>query len=52
MSKQFTTAEVAKHKSEADGMWIIIDNGVYDVTGSRDPDPQRLSKRPSLPTLC
>lgn len=31
MSKTFTTAEVAKHKDEKDGMYIIIDSGVYDI---------------------
>lgn len=39
MSKQFTTAEVAKHKTEADGMYIIIDSGVYDVTKFADEHP-------------
>ncbi len=33
MSKSFTTAEVAKHKTDKDGMYIIVDNGVYDITG-------------------
>jgi hypothetical protein len=31
MSKTFTVAEVAKHKDEKDGMYIIIDSGVYDI---------------------
>jgi cytochrome b involved in lipid metabolism len=30
MSKQFTKAEVAQHKDE-NGMYIIIDDGVYDI---------------------
>lgn len=34
MSKQYTTAEVAQHKDEASGMWIIVDTGVYDVTSA------------------
>lgn len=33
MSKSFTTAEVAKHKTEDGGIYIIVDNGVYDITG-------------------
>jgi hypothetical protein len=34
MSKTFTTAEVAKHKDEKDGMYIIIDSGVYDIASA------------------
>src|SRR3569833_350707 len=33
MSKSLTVAEVAKHKDEKDGMYIIIDSSVYDITG-------------------
>lgn len=32
MSTQYTVADVAKHKDESNGMWIIVDNGVYDIT--------------------
>jgi hypothetical protein len=33
-SKTFTVSDVAKHKDEKEGgMYIIIDTGVYDVTG-------------------
>lgn len=32
--KTFTVAEVAQHKDEKDGMYIIIDNSVYDVAGT------------------
>lgn len=32
MSNQYTVAEVAKHKDEANGLWIIVDSGVYDIT--------------------
>ncbi|AEO62351.1 61d4b8ae-2629-4525-8188-6188be29f978 [Thermothielavioides terrestris] len=38
MSKQFTKAEVAQHKGDKD-MYIIIDDGVYDVTGFVDDHP-------------
>ncbi|KXH32126.1 cytochrome b5-like Heme/Steroid binding domain-containing protein [Colletotrichum nymphaeae SA-01] len=33
MSKTFTTQEVAQHKTEKD-MWLIVENGVYDITGT------------------
>lgn len=36
MSKTFTTAEVSQHKEEANGVWIIIENDVYDIT-SKSP---------------
>ncbi|CAN8106031.1 unnamed protein product [Discula destructiva] len=39
MSKQFTTAEVAQHKDESNGMWIIVDTGVYDITNFLDEHP-------------
>lgn len=45
MSKQYTTAEVAQHKDEASGMWLIVDTGVYDVTSTchlRLPSPGAL----------
>jgi hypothetical protein len=32
MSKQYTKAEVAQHKDDK-AMFIIIDDGVYDVAG-------------------
>ncbi|EPS37803.1 hypothetical protein H072_8376 [Dactylellina haptotyla CBS 200.50] len=37
--KQFTPADVAKHKEAGDGMYIIIDDGVYDVTNFVDEHP-------------
>ena len=37
MSKSFTKAEVATHKDEANGIYIIIDNGVYDITSMCPP---------------
>jgi len=34
MSKTFTKAEVAAHKDEKEGgMYIVIDDGVYDISG-------------------
>jgi cytochrome b involved in lipid metabolism len=40
MSKTFTPADVAKHDQKAkDGMYIIVDNGVYDVTNFVDEHP-------------
>ncbi len=35
MSKSFTTADIAKHKSVDDGMYIVIESGVYDITGEQ-----------------
>merc|ERR1711939_976148 len=32
MSKAYTIKDVADHKTAEAGMWIIIDNEVYDVT--------------------
>lgn len=37
MSKTFTKADVATHKDEAAGMYIIIDDGVYNITGTAPP---------------
>jgi cytochrome b involved in lipid metabolism len=34
MSKEFTINEVATHKTADTGMYIVIDNGVYDVTSA------------------
>ncbi|KUJ15880.1 cytochrome b5 [Mollisia scopiformis] len=39
MSKQFSTADVASHKDAESGMYIIIDENVYDVTGFVDEHP-------------
>lgn len=36
MSKQFTVKEVGQHK---DDVWIIVDNGVYDMSGMHAPNP-------------
>lgn len=32
MSETYTIADVQKHKTEADGMWLIVENNVYDIT--------------------
>ena len=34
MSKSFTIAEVAQHKDEKEGMYIVIDGAVYDVAST------------------
>lgn len=39
MSKTITPDEVAQHKTAESGMYIIIDDGVYDVTGFVDEHP-------------
>lgn len=39
MSKQFTPADVATHKDADNGLYIIIDSGVYDVTKFVDEHP-------------
>ena len=33
MSKQFTVKEVGQHKDVKDGLYIIVDNGVYELAG-------------------
>ncbi len=38
MSKTLSVAEVAAHKDENSGMYIIIDENVYDVTSTYDSD--------------
>ncbi|GAB1313925.1 hypothetical protein MFIFM68171_04135 [Madurella fahalii] len=38
MSKQLTKAEVAQHKDEK-GMYIIVDDGVYDIANFLDEHP-------------
>lgn len=39
MSKTFTPADVANHKSADSGMYIIVDDSVYDVTNFVDEHP-------------
>lgn len=38
-SKQFTPADVASHKTAEDGLYIIIDKDVFDVTNFVDEHP-------------
>jgi len=52
MSKQYTKAEVAQHKGE-NGMFIIVDDGVYDVAGMFSPSPCVYSgRRRRTPDVC
>lgn len=30
--QEYTLSDVAKHKSKEKGIWIVLDNKVYDVT--------------------
>ncbi|KAH8671029.1 cytochrome b5-like heme/steroid binding domain-containing protein [Xylariales sp. PMI_506] len=39
MSKSFTKSQVAEYKSEDKGLYIIVDDGVYDVTKFIDEHP-------------
>ncbi|KAJ5707233.1 cytochrome b5-like heme binding domain-containing protein [Penicillium malachiteum] len=39
MSQSFTPADVATHNNVEKGMYIIIDNTVYDVTKFADEHP-------------
>jgi cytochrome b involved in lipid metabolism len=32
MSKVFTSKEVSEHKTVENGLWVVIDGGVYDLT--------------------
>lgn len=45
MSKTFTKADVASHKDEKNGMYIIIDDGVYDVAGMCSGEMRALKDR-------
>jgi cytochrome b involved in lipid metabolism len=30
----YSLAEVAKHKDDASGFWLVVENQVYDVTST------------------
>lgn len=34
MSQTFTAAEVAKHKDDQNGYWLIVETNVYDVSSA------------------
>ena len=44
MSKSFTTAEVAQHKDDANGYWLIVEGDVYDVSSAFSPPLSQLSR--------
>jgi cytochrome b involved in lipid metabolism len=37
--KSFTTNDVSTHKDDANGYWLIVEDGVYDVTSAFIPFP-------------
>jgi cytochrome b involved in lipid metabolism len=47
MSETYTIADVQKHKTEADGIWLIVENNVYDITSTSIS----CAPRPSHPDL-
>lgn len=52
MSKRFSTADVAAHKT-ADDLYIIVDEDVYDLTKFADEHPGgKKSMKPYLATAC
>jgi cytochrome b involved in lipid metabolism len=38
MSKRFSAADVASHKTASD-LWIIVDGEIYDVTNFQEEHP-------------
>ena len=38
MSKSYTLKEVGEHK-DGDSMWLVVDNGVYDISNFLDEHP-------------
>lgn len=51
MSQTHTTAEVAKHKDDANGYWLIVENDVYDVTSEQIPTNESSLNHPSITFL-
>jgi cytochrome b involved in lipid metabolism len=47
MSKRFSAADVASHKTASD-LWIIVDEDVYDLTNFQEEHP---GGKKSMPTL-
>jgi len=39
MSKEFKISEITDHKTPDKGIYVVIDSGVYDVTGFVDEHP-------------
>jgi len=39
MSEQYTLSQVADHKTEEKGLWVVVDGTVYDVTKFLDEHP-------------
>lgn len=39
MSQSYAAAEVSKHKDKDNGLWLIIEGNVYDVTKFVDEHP-------------
>ncbi|KAK3177588.1 hypothetical protein K4F52_009639 [Lecanicillium sp. MT-2017a] len=39
MSQTFAPSEIAKHKDKENGIWLLIDDNVYDVTNFVDEHP-------------
>lgn len=46
MPENYTIADVAQHKDDANGYWVIVENEVYDVSSTFAPTkPAPLFKR-------
>ncbi|KEY65204.1 hypothetical protein S7711_09383 [Stachybotrys chartarum IBT 7711] len=39
MPENYTVADVAQHKDDANGYWVIVENEVYDVSKFLDEHP-------------
>lgn len=37
MSETYSTADVAKHRDDENGYWLIVEGDVYDVTSKQRP---------------
>ena len=45
MSKAINKEELSKHNSEKNGVWIVIDNNVYDMSSLYSPPPTLTKER-------